>query len=145
MALDASDRIEIHELYAHVAISFDTGDADGFAESFTPDGTFVAGTDLTGREALADYVRRRFRESPGTAHHISSILVQESDSGARGRAYGLVTGLAADGRLQLRAAGTYDDELVQEDGRWRIRHRRFTSRLAPRHVGRDLAGPPVTG
>ena len=92
MALDASDRVEIYELYARAAISFDTGDADGFAESFTRDGTFVASTDLTGREALAEYVRRRFREAPGTAHHVFNVLIEESGAGVRGRAYGLITG-----------------------------------------------------
>ena len=38
--------------------------------------------------------------------------------------------LGADNRSGVRAAGVYDDELVRQDGRWRIARRRFTMVLA---------------
>jgi hypothetical protein len=138
MALQIGDRIEIFELYGRAAVSFDTGDAEGFAQCFTTNGVFDSRAAITGRGELAAYVTRRFTESPGMAHHISNIYIDETEDGALGTAYGVVFATAPDGRLQLRTAGTYKDELIVEDGRWRILHRRFRARLAEGQVGADL-------
>jgi uncharacterized protein (TIGR02246 family) len=141
MTLEVADRLEIHELYGRAAVSFDTGDAAGFAQCFTVDGVFDSREAVTGRDALAAYVTRRFAEAPGMAHHITNVFIDETDGGARGTAYGVILGTAPDGRLQLRTAGTYRDELVRDDGRWRICHRRFTARLRPGQTGADLTVP----
>jgi hypothetical protein len=96
---------------------------------------------IAGRDALAAYVRRRFEEAPGMAHHISNIFIDEDGDGAHGTAYGVIFSTAGDGRLQLRTAGTYQDDLVREDGRWRIRYRKFHARLAAGQTGTDLTLP----
>jgi SnoaL-like domain len=141
MTLDTADRLEIFELYARAAVSFDTGDAEGFARCFTAEGVFESRTPIAGHEELVAYVTRRFAEAPGMAHHVSNIYIDETDEGARGTAYGVILATAPDGRLQLRTAGTYKDELVSEHGRWRIRHRRFHPRVPAGQIGADLTVP----
>lgn len=143
MPLSTEDQLEIQSLYSRCAICFDLGDAAGFADAFTPDGSFTSGggDPIVGREALSAYVSRRFEEAPGMSHHICNVLIEESANGARGRAYGVIIGRAADDRLQLRSAGTYEDEIVRDDGRWRIMARRFTPRLAAGQVGLYLTAP----
>jgi uncharacterized protein (TIGR02246 family) len=141
MALQTSDRLEIFELYARAAVSFDTGDAEAFAQCFTTDGVFDSRTAISGHDELAAYVTRRYHEAPGMAHHISNIYIDETDDGALGTAYGVIFGTAEDGRLQLRTAGTYKDELVNENGRWRIHHRRFHARVSAGQTGADLTIP----
>jgi SnoaL-like domain len=141
MALQTSDRLEIFELYARAAVSFDTGDAEGFAQCFTAEGVFDSRAPITGHDELVAYVARRFREAPGMAHHISNIYIDETDDGALGTAYGVIFATAHDGRLQLRTAGTYKDELVTDNGRWRIRHRKFHARVSAGQTGADLTIP----
>jgi uncharacterized protein (TIGR02246 family) len=133
MALSTADRLEIEQLYARYAHAFDGGDAEAFAAVFTADGRFTSGAaePIVGREALAAFVRRRFAEAPGTSHHITNVLLEDApEGGASGRAYGLILGTATDGRLQFRNAGLYVDELVREDGAWRIRSRTYASWVA---------------
>jgi SnoaL-like domain len=144
MALTADAQLQIHALYVRCAIAFDNGDADGFAAAFTREGTFgVSGAQpVCGRAALAGYAERRFEQAPGTSHHICNILVEDDGmGGARGRAYGVILGTANDGRLQLRQAGSYEDQIVFEDGSWRFRSHVFTSRIAPGQAGLDLTSP----
>jgi hypothetical protein len=141
MTLHIADRLEIFELYARAAVSFDTGDAEAFAQCFTPEGVFDSRTPIAGHDELVAYVTRRFTEAPGMAHHISNIYIDETDEGARGTAYGVILSTASDGRLQLRTAGTYKDDLVSENGRWRIRYRRFHPRVSAGQIGADLTIP----
>ena len=73
--LTADDHAQIHQLYARYVQAIDFGDAIGWADTFTPDGSF--GDAVTGRDALIAFAERyprgeRRRTSPlVTAHSYS--------------------------------------------------------------------------
>ena len=63
---DLTDRLAIRELSARYSRTIDDCDADGFADTFTPDGTLdLAGNVFRGRDAIRQYVRGR---TGGTVH-----------------------------------------------------------------------------
>ena len=51
--LTAQDYTEIDQLYARYNFSIDSGDAEGWADTFTPDGVFGGNTE--GRAALVEF------------------------------------------------------------------------------------------
>lgn len=114
---------EIIDLYARYSYAFDEGDGEAVARLFTVDGKFDrAGTDpVVGRESLAAFVNAA--AGRGMRHIVSNILVEPTDSGARGQAYVLVLLV---GGSEPAAFGRYDDEFVHTPEGWRIRVRRFT-------------------
>lgn len=114
---------EITDLYARYSHAFDEGDGEAVAQLFTVDGEF-ARTDadpVVGRESLAAFVKAA--AGRGMRHVVSNILVEPTNSGARGQAYVLVLLV---GGNQPAAFGRYDDEFVHTPEGWRIRVRRFT-------------------
>ena len=125
MSLTDADRTEIQELYGRYGILIDAGDADGWADCFTADGSMaVTGTpiDLAGREQLAEFARNHHASEHGASrHHITSTSVSASGGGATGRSYALV----ANGG-QVLAGMTYDDELVKDGDSWRFSKRVVT-------------------
>ena len=54
VALRAQDYIDIQQLYARYALLIDTGDAEGWANTFTPDGVF--NNSSKGHDALVQFV-----------------------------------------------------------------------------------------
>lgn len=141
MTLSTEDRLAIEELYARYSHCFDTEDGDGYAAVFAPDGRFVRPglPDLVGTEALAAFVHERHAETPGVSHHVSNVLVEESEAGVRGRAYVLVLRVVPGEPLILRNLGAYEDELIRVDGAWRFRTRTFTSWLEPGQLDRPFS------
>ncbi len=137
-AFGSSDRLEIHELTARYAWSLDTADEDAFVDCFCRDGELVWDVfDTEGRWRGAAALRRfigYFRQRPesaGRQHHVSNLLVTPTATGAQARSYVAVAVRRGDGPHLLNVMGHYDDELVQEDGRW----------LFSRRIIRDWSGP----
>ncbi|MFN0089338.1 MAG: nuclear transport factor 2 family protein [Acidimicrobiales bacterium] len=123
MGLDTADRFEIHELVARYNKAIDTGDADGWAATFTADGVFdgIAGV-FTGREELAGFVKT-YASDPqyadwAASQHWTTNLVIDGDGGeARLFAHVKMVKPEPDGgRIIL--VGWYEDELRKVDGRW---------------------------
>jgi uncharacterized protein (TIGR02246 family) len=117
--LDASAKIDVHELVATYNIAWDTGDVDGVLRCFTSDGTF---TDAVGGVHRGhDGIRAFVEASPsafGRMRHItSSHLVEVVDSTAvRHRCY--VVFVSHPGGKRVLDTGEYDDHVVLVDGSW---------------------------
>lgn len=122
------DRTQIRELTARYNRSFDDGDPEAFAATFTEDGTMeVAGGPCTsGREALAEMCRR----VPYGVVHVTVDATVDVDGD---RAVQDVTLLVlarprggADTEVRhprLQASGRYHDELVRTADGWRFARR----------------------
>jgi hypothetical protein len=130
MEFGAADRLEIHELAARYAWSLDTGDEEAFVACFSRDGELVWDVFETpgiwrGREALRRFIAyfRQRPESAGRQHHVTNFIVTPAAAGATARSYVAVAMRMGDGPHRLHVMGYYEDELVREDGHWRIARR----------------------
>jgi len=148
-AFDSSDRLEIHELTARYAWSLDTGDEDAFVACFCRDGELVWDVfESTGRWRGAQALRRfigYFRQRPesaGRQHHVSNLVVTPTATGALARSYVAVALRRTEGPHALHVMGYYEDELLREDGRWRLARRCIRDWNGPvlaRFAGQDGA------
>ena len=139
--LTPADRVAILDLYARYAHYFDEGRVEEWPDLYAADGRYIhaAAPDRIhqGREAFAAMVRRGL--GAGIRHLPMCISVEATLSGAHGSAYQIVV-TAGDEGLELRTAGTYDDDLVKTTDGWRFEERRFTSWLPP-HLDQAQVAP----
>ncbi|MER1968043.1 nuclear transport factor 2 family protein [Castellaniella sp. GW247-6E4] len=123
----------LRNLYAKQAHLIDTGQHEGWAQTFTADGEFHSptyGEPAIGHDQLAD-ISRRFSESAQQAgerhrHVIENIWVTECDgSSAQVRAYVMIVGTDIE-RKQARILRivTNIDQLEKSADGWLIRHRK---------------------
>lgn len=102
--LDQRTKLEIRviceQLFADYAVYLDHLDADGFADTFTPDAPFPGTDPSGGRERLRQYIRDH-----GTQAHLIMFTSTEinvlSETGASGLAYGVIL----NGNRELSEAG----------------------------------------
>ncbi len=135
MTLSTQDRLEIHELYARYCHYFDAGEADRWAELYTPNATFVAeatGTaparELRGTAELAALVRNGHQDAYAKRrirHEITNIVVEGTETGARGNAYWMVVRVGDNQPPQVTITGRYVDELVRGADGWRFQSKRI--------------------
>jgi uncharacterized protein (TIGR02246 family) len=142
--LDAGDRHEVSELYARYAQAHDEGEPETFAALFTTDGVFDTGaSSLTGRDALAEFVRKA--TGSGVRHLMSAVVVDAAPGGpqrATGSAYVQVVKIEDD-VVRLVTMGRYVDEFAFEDGRWRFRVHRYIPFTGPALRGAPLVTAPA--
>ena len=126
MAIQTADRVEIGDLVARYNKAIDTGDAEGWAATFTKDGEFngIVG-DFVGTDQLTAFVRAYASEEQyaafASAQHWVTNIVIEGDDGDPDRAemFAHVMMVAPQddgGRIIL--VGHYEDTLRRVDGRW---------------------------
>ncbi len=123
LALTNDDRVEIRDLISRYNKAIDTGDADGYANTFTPDGEFIGivGT-FNGRDELrafaAAYATEEQYAEFASAQHWVTNVVADGD-GAEAAVFShlqMVKPLPDGGRILL--VGHYDDVVRKVDGRW---------------------------
>ena len=124
-------RPDIENTLARYAWLFDANDIDGLRDCFTTDAALEIGDEraVTGREAVIAELRRRRERYAGSGalpwHLTSTVEIVTADElSATVRSRFALTILEADGPPRLASVGSYDDELVCVEGRWRIRRRR---------------------
>jgi hypothetical protein len=123
MGLNVEDRFEIHELVARYNKAIDTGDADGWADTFTEDGEFdgLAGV-FKGRDELRAFVRSyvtdpAFADWAASQHWTTNFVIDGDGDRAELFAHVKMVKPEADGgRIIL--VGWYEDSLVKVGGRW---------------------------
>ena len=131
VALGAQDYIDIQQLYARYALLIDTGDAEGWANTFTPDGVF--NNSSKGHDALVQFVHdwRDKRRGASLRHWNSNLVITPSANGATGSVYMLLLDISIKVPSPT-ASYRYEDALVKTAGGWR-----FKTRV----LHRDTTGP----
>jgi uncharacterized protein (TIGR02246 family) len=118
------EKLAVQELCARYCHAIDSQDADGWADCFTPDGVFeFDGWAITGRDALREYadVHTRFMRC---RHLTLNHLYEVHGDSATGNSTTVVT-LATEGGYKILGQAAYHDNLVKQEGRWRIAARRL--------------------
>ena len=134
---EMQDRVQIEELMWRYVRALDSGNADAYAATYTPDGQFGAGANATrGTAALkklvSDFAKRVAEDkAKGVTrppmYHMStdhSITFIDKDH-VRYEAYYLTVTAAAGTAMPARvvAAGREVDEIVRVNGKWLIKVR----------------------
>ena len=120
MPLSTEDRLEIADLLARYNHAIDFGNAEAWAATFTPDGTFESrGQVHEGTGALLAFARSFAERGPGFRHWNNNPVIEGDGDHARSTCY---LQLWHNGELFSR--GRYEDELRRVDGCWRFVSRR---------------------
>lgn len=119
----------VSELYARQNYAVDEGDAEAFAATYTPDGTFNSptyGESIVGTEALIELAQRVHAELAAEGvqqrHWLNNVVVDTQASTAR--SYVMVVRTGPDGVCALLRHIIVTDELVfDEHGKLKVRAR----------------------
>jgi hypothetical protein len=115
--LTAQDLAEIYALYAKYPVLLDAGDAEGYADLFTADGSFGNNRN---RDGLIAFVRNRQRS---TVYHVPMTpLITASPEGANGTVMNLFIDIGANPPAITRVS-RYTDTLVKTPNGWRFKTR----------------------
>jgi hypothetical protein len=119
--LTAQDYVEIEQLYARYNHAIDDGDAEGWADTFTADGTF---NQFTGREALVGFIHawREKRNGANRRHWNSNLMITPSAEGASGKVMLMLVDISTT-PPSIASMGRYTDVLVKTPGGWRFKNR----------------------
>jgi uncharacterized protein (TIGR02246 family) len=129
--LTAEDYFEIQQLYSKYNHAIDSGNADAYADTFTPDGVF---NNNAGREALKKFINETWvgqMKGATRQHWNTNLLITGDSQAAKGSVYLMLVDLSTK-PVSVMAMALYDDELVKTPQGWR-----FTKRQTKR------AGPPA--
>ena len=122
-------RQDVAEVLVAYATSIDRRDWDLLRRCFTADCDADYG-DIGawhGADEITEWMRRTHEPCGHTLHRITNIAVTAGEGGGvTARAYVDALVMLPDGATGVRAAGFYDDVLVETGGAWRIARRRFT-------------------
>jgi SnoaL-like domain len=123
--LTIQDYVEIQQLYARYTHAIDSGERGGmaWAETFTPDGTFV---NTVGRDKLAAFAKD-WHENRGGAmiqHWNSNLVITPAADGAHGSCYLMLVDRKTN-PVSIRSINQYDDTLVKTREGWRFKRRAF--------------------
>jgi ketosteroid isomerase-like protein len=143
MTMSVEEKLAIHEMIARYSYTYDSKDADGFAQLFIEDGVFeifVAGKSnplirLQSRKEIREWAAQRLHERHGrltSRHYQSGTLFDElSPDSARTRTMVLVTHQGVtEAAPRPTESGVYHDRWRKTPEGWRLVHRAA-------HVDRD--------
>lgn len=120
--LTAQDYIDIQQLYARYAMTIDSGDAEGWANTFTPDGVF--NNSSRGHDALVQFVHdwRDKRSGAERRHWNSNLIITPTEDGVAGSVYLLLLDIGVRPPVPNMSA-VYEDHLVKTAQGWRFKTR----------------------
>lgn len=130
--MDAADRVEIMDLMARYAHSYDQGRGADLGPLFTADAVFrfdppIVGfpEELAGRDAIVTTMEARYAATvPAQRRHvITNVLIDPDGPDRAAVASYLLLGSTTDGELVLPVTGRYTDVVVRDEGRWRFAQR----------------------
>ena len=134
--MSIEDKLAIHEMIAEYSYTYDSKDADGFAEVFVENGVFeifVPGqtrpaVNLQSRKEIREWAAERLQGRTGrfaSRHYQSGIRFDGlTDEEARVRVMVLVTRQeTTDTRPYVNLTGTYHDVWRKTPAGWRLAHR----------------------
>jgi uncharacterized protein (TIGR02246 family) len=128
-----ADRLAVQDVMSRYATGVDTRDLDLYATCFADDvvATGFGPDTINGREAWVGYVRNALERFGATQHLMGNQVVELDGDTAKMKTYVQATHvLAAEPKKTLTLWATYDQELVRDGDRWRIKKHR----LIPAHT-----------
>jgi len=133
----ADDYVEIQQLYARYNVAIDSGDGEGWAATFIPEGVFNT---FNGHDALVGFIKTwRERMNGGNMRHWNSnLVITPAPGGATGTVYLLLVNVGVRPPVIAQAA-TYQDELVKTAQGWRFKKRTTKAEGPP---AAPAAAPP---
>ena len=115
--LSGEDFQEIMQLYFKYPLTLDSGDAEGYANLFTDDGSF---NNNVGRAALIAFVKNRM---PTTVRHAPlTPIISATPEGAKGTVMNMFIDVAKQPAVITRVT-QYTDTLVKTPQGWRFKTR----------------------
>lgn len=128
-SLTAQDYIDIQQLYARYNVAIDGGDAEAYADTFTPDGVFNT---FSGRKALIEFVAgyKEKNQSATRRHWNTNLVITPSAEGATGTVYLFLMDIASRPPA-IATVARYDDLLVKTPQGWRFKQRKTRGDQAP--------------
>jgi len=139
------DRALIEDLQARYLFAFDFGDAEGYANTFAPDGILDFGQgEIKGRTAIAKFIEDGHQrtldaraktpegERPRIGRHIiNNIIVTVNGRKARGLAYWTHMTSDKTGNGTVDFFGHYEDEMIKVKGQWLFARRNIYNEARP--------------
>lgn len=128
--MNVEDRLTIHDLFAEYAWAYDVGDAECYADTFTPDGILADEGTLhaQGRAAIIDAVQYFFdiRGTNVWQHHNDHLRIFGDGKRCTVFSYWAVLEQSREtGARQVVSLGWYESECVKVGERWRFASRTF--------------------
>jgi hypothetical protein len=125
--LSTQDYIDIEQLYSSYNHAIDSGDAEAWAGTFTPDGTF---NKFTGHEQLVGFIQTWKEKMNGgnRRHWNTNLRILPSKDGATASVFLMLVDVST---KSIVATGMYNDTLVKTAGGWRFKTRQTKMDAAP--------------
>ena len=126
--LTTDDLVEIQQLYARYNWTLDSGDSQGYAATFTPDGVF---NNNNGHDAIVKFADG-FHAGLGAhvKHWNTNLMITPSPTGASGQVYLVLVDYATK-PPSIFTSAAYTDELVKTAQGWRFKKRQTKGDVAP--------------
>jgi uncharacterized protein (TIGR02246 family) len=135
--LTTADYTAIQQLYARYNATIDRGDAQGWADTFVPDGTFM---NNKGTEQLKNFVNTWSAGQGASQRHFSAdLVITPTADGAAGNVSTILVNLATNPG-SIAGYVTYTDALVKTAGGWRFKSRALKLERAPAAAGAGAPG-----
>jgi len=127
--LTAQDNIDIQQLYARYNIAIDSGDAEGWAATFTPDGVFNT---FVGHDALVGFIKMWREKLNGATrkHWNNNLQITGNSKEASATVYLMLVDFSTK-PTSILMTGSYSDSLVKTKDGWRFTKRTTKSDAAP--------------
>jgi hypothetical protein len=139
--LSAQDYFEIQQLYARYNIAIDSGDAEGWAATFTADGVFNT---FSGHDALVGFIKTWREKLNGATrkHWNNNLQVTGNSKEASATTYLMLVDLSTKPPSIL-MTGAYTDSLVKTKDGWRFTKRMTKSDVTPTAPPAAPNAPPA--
>jgi hypothetical protein len=128
-ALTTQDYIDIEQLYAQYNHAIDTGDGEGWAATFTSDGSFNR---FTGHDALVGFIKswREKMNGANRRHWNSNLRITPSADGASAVVLLMIVDVGTQ-PPSIVMTGQYTDTLVKTPNGWRFKTRQTKGDAPP--------------
>lgn len=120
------DRDAIHQLFVDYGHFLDRGDLDSYLSLFARDGEVMLGPmgRAKGHDEIRALMSRVLSRAGASFHIISSPQVRLSGDTASSVVMWTVIARDTEGKPKLTMLGRHEDDLIREDGTWKIAVRR---------------------
>ena len=120
-SLSTQDYIDIQQLYARYNEAIDSGNAEAYADTFTPDGTFNT---YKGRQGLLEFMGQwNGRMNGGNRRHWNTnLVITPTPDGANGSVYLMLLDVSVRPPV-IGSTAKYTDTLVKTPQGWRFKSR----------------------